>query len=72
MQTYTHTYFAEFGFEWDMLRENAVQKIKTHFSFWTKSSLCVLILYIHFINIYFRQHSYIIKAWVKAKGHVST
>ena len=33
--------------------------------FWTKSSRCVLILYIHFIiyiYIYFSQHNYIIKA----------
>ena len=38
-------------------------------SFWMKSSRCVLILYIHFIiyiYIYFRQHSYVIKAWVRA------
>ena len=32
------------------------------------SSRCVLILYIHFINIYFRQHNYIIKAWIKANN----
>jgi len=30
--------------------------------FLTKSSRSVLILYIHFINIHFRQHNYIIKA----------
>jgi len=32
----------------------------------TKSSLCVLILYIHFIDIYFSQHNCIIKTEVKA------
>jgi len=38
--------------------------ILSHFV-WMKSSCCVLILYMHFINIYFRQHNCIIKAWVK-------
>jgi len=33
-----------------------------------KSSHCLLILYIHFINTYFRQHSRIIKARVKANA----
>jgi len=33
-----------------------------------KSSRCTPILYIHFINIYFRQHNYIIKAWVKTNA----
>jgi len=34
----------------------------TNVSFWTKSFRGVLILYIHFINLYFSQHNYIKKA----------
>jgi len=39
--------------------EERVDVCSEEVSFWMKSSRCVLIIYIHFINIYFRQHNYI-------------
>jgi len=41
---------------------------KSNTIIWTKLSHCVLILCIHFINIYFHQHNYVIKAWVRANA----
>ena len=35
-------------------------------------NITLLLSYIHFINIYFRQHNYIIKHELKLTRHVST